>query len=383
MIEVATYEVNLYLNGTLIGDCRSLAQNLTYTRRRTKLGADSIDFTVNDVIFNNWCQDRNVTINDMLKPLALECRLVRNGIEVVGGFMATMPAYSPLHASANLDLHFDGFLNLLNGVYIRNTANNLPRGQISGRMGALVSNMIQFANTVSTNAGKGYNFAPGYIDTLANITHTFDNYKTVKDWICDRCDNTTGAGPFDVYFHADKTYDVYADNNFGDIISDWIAFYPTILNSTSATSINASEVGGFASAVLGIGSGEISANADENTALFQFTSDVDSVLEYGYFEEIYQDSSISTGSVLARNIDAKLANDANPIWQPQITLHGKQVSPKPSGSNKIWIGDTITINNSQDLTGMTNGKFRVNELTVAISAAGDETITPLLERTNE
>lgn len=32
---------------------------------------------------------------------------------------------------------------------------------------------------------------------------------------------------------------------------------------------------------------------------------------------------------------------------------------------------------------MTNGKFRVNELAVSITATGDEIITPVLERVNE
>lgn len=380
MINEAIYEVNLYLNGSLIGDCRSLAQNLQWSRKRTKIGADSIDFTINDVLFDKWCADRNITINDLLKPIALECRLTRDGIELVGGFLATMPAYSPLNASANLDLHFDGFLNLLNGVYVRNLTTNLPYGTISGPMGVLVSNRIIFANTVSSNAGKGYGFVAGHIDTLPVVSHTFDNYKTVKDWICDRCDNATGAGPFDVYFHADKTYDIYADENFGDVISDWVAFYPTLLNNTSATSISAAEVSDFASAVIGLGAGEVSANANENTALYRFAQDVDAITKYGYMEKLYQDSSISSGSVLTYNINAELANTANPIWKPEITLHGKQVAPKPAGSNKIWIGDTITINNSADLTGMTNGDFRVNELDVVVSAGGDETITPVLER---
>ncbi len=380
MINAAVYEVNLYLNGQLIGDCRPLAQNLSFSRKRTKIGADSIDFNINDKLFDKWCRDRNVTINDLLKPLALECRLKRNGEELIGGFLATMPAYAPLQTSATLSMHFDGFLNLLAGVYIRNTSTNLPRGTITGRAGALVSNMIQFANTISQGAGKGYNFVSGHIDTLASITHTFDNYKTVKDWICDRCDNTTGAGPFDVYFHPDKTYDVYADSNFGDVITDWVAFYPTLLNNTSATSISANEVGDFASAVIGLGAGEVSANANENTALFASTVDANAVAEYGYMETLYQDSSISNRSVLQRNIQAEVWNRGNPIWQPQITLHGKQVAPKPYGTNKIWVGDTITINNSIDLTGMTNGEFRVNELNVAVTAGGDETITPVLER---
>ena len=380
MIEVANYEVNLYLDGVLIGDCRRIAEGLNWTRKRTKFGVDSIDFTINDKLFNDWCIERGTTINQMLKPIALECRLTRNGVELVGGFLATMPSYSPLNASADLRLHFDGFLNLLGGVYIRDINTNLPLGTITGPAGNLVSNMIGFADSVAEDGGKAYGFTPGNIQNLATITHTFDNYKTVKDWIADRCDNTTGAGPFDVYFHADKTYDIYASSNFGDIINDWVAFYPTLLNNTSATSISASEIGGFASAVIGVGSGEISANADENTALLSFVSDSAKASEYGYYETLYQDSSISTPIVLQRNIQADLDNASNPIWEPQITLHGIQVEPKPNGSNKIWVGDTITINNSLDLTGMTNGKFRVNELAVNVSSTNDETITPVLER---
>lgn len=380
MLKTANYEINLYLDGNLIGDCRRLAQNFNWSRKRTKVGADTIDFVLNDVLFDRWCQERNLSIVQMLKPLALECRVVRDGIELVGGFLATMPAYQPLQTSANLNMHFDGFLNLLAGVYIRDTDTNLPLGTINGAAAQLVSGMISFADSVASDAGKGYGFTEGYLDTLATITHTFDNYKTVKDWICDRCDNTTGAGPFDVYFHADKTYDIYGDDNFGDVITDWVAFYPTLLNNTSASSISANEVGDFASAVVALGAGEVSANADENTALYAFTSDADAVAEYGYFETFYQDSSISTPAVLQRNIDAELWNRENPTWQPQITLNGTLVEPKPSGTNKIWIGDTITIDNSEDLTGMTNGEFRVNELSVAVSANGGEVITPVLER---
>lgn len=377
---MAVYEVRLYIDGTLIGDIRPLAQNLTWARRRTKVGVDSIDFTINDALWGKWCAERNANINQLLKPMALECRVIRDGVELVGGFLATMPAYQPLQASANLNMHFDGFLNLLGGVYIRNTSTNLPLGIIDGPAGDLVDQMITFANTVAGDAGKGYGLSAGEIDVMASITHTFDNYKTVKDWICDRCDNTTGAGPFDVYFHADKTYDVKADSNFGDIITDWVAFYPTILNGASVTSISAGEVGNYASAVIGLGAGEVSANADENTAVYEFTSDADAVAEYGYYETLYQDSSISTPSVLLRNIQAELWNRENPIWEPQVTFSGVQVHPTPTGSNKIWIGDTITINNSVDLTGMTNGAFRVNELGVAVSANGAETITPVLER---
>lgn len=370
----ATYEVNLYLNGTLIGDCRELAQGLKWIRRRTKVGADEIDFTLNDVLFAKWCEDRGTTINEMLKPIALECRLVRDGISVLGGFLATMPSYKPNGTSADLQMRFDGFLNLLAGVHIN------PIGTVTGRMDALIERFITEADERAEDAGKAYGFTAGDLEQLASVEHTFDNFKATKDWICDRSDNITGAGPFDVYFHADKTYDVSSSSNFGDIITDWVAYYPTRINGISATSISASEVSGFASAVIGIGSGEVSSNEAENTAIISTQIYTPAVEEYGYFETILQDSSVSQQTTLDNNVATRLANTSTIVWEPEITLSGRIVAPKPSGTAKIWIGDVITIENSEDLTGMTNGKFKVNELAVDVSAAGAEEIKPTLER---
>lgn len=370
----ATYKVNLYIDGVLIGDCRRLAQDLKWVRRRTKVGADEIDFTINDVLFQQWCKERNTDINSILRPLALECRLVRDGIELVGGFLATMPGYSPNGTSANLALRFDGFLNLLNGVHIR------PIGLVSGRMDALIQRFITEADQRAELNGKAYGFTVGNLEQLAVIQHTFDNYKSTKEWICDRCDNITGAGQFDVYFHADKTYDIASSANFGDVITDWVANYPTKLNAPSATSISADEVSGFASAVIGIGSGEISSNADENTAITSELVYSPAVEEYGYYETILQDSSITQQTSLDNNVATRVANTSTVIWEPKITLSGRTVAPKPTGTAKIWIGDVITINNTEDLTGMTNGKFKVNELAVSISATGAENIEPTLER---
>lgn len=374
MIVAPTYELKLYLNGTLIGDVRQLAQNFKWVRRRTKVGADEIDFTLNDVLFAKWCEERNTDINTMLKPMALECRVVRNGIDIVGGFLATMPAYSPNGTSANLDMKFDGYLNLLNGVYIR------PIGEVTGTMNSLIQRFVGEADTRAATAGKAYGFTAGHADTMNSITHTFDNYKSTKEWICDRCDNTSGAGPFDVIFDADKTYRIYKQDNAGDVITDWVAHYPADINSTSATTISADEVAGFASAIIGIGSGEISSNASENTAIISFDMDASKVSEYGYYESILQDSSVSQQSSLDSNVATNLYVKSKIIWEPQITLIGRQVEPKPSGDKKIWICDIITIVNDEDLTGMTNGSFRVNELEVDVSATGGETITPILER---
>lgn len=374
MIEVAEYAVELRLNGQLIGDVRRLAQGLTWARRRTKCGVDTIDFTLNDVLFAEWCAERGTTIVEMLKPLALDCRVIRNGVPVVGGFLATMPAYSPNGTSANLALSFDGYINYLAGVYIS------PVGTQTGRMGTLIQNWITMADTRARNAGKAYGFVAGHIDTMASVEQTFDNYKTVKDVIVERCDNSTGAGLFDVYFDVDRAYNIYKDQNFGEIIEDYTVRYPASLNGVSATNISASEVDGFASTVIAVGAGEISSDASKNTAITTTITDSAKVAEYGYYEDMFQESSISKMDSLTRNAQTRLKNDGDMRWQPEITLTGRQVAPAPLASGKIWLGDTITINNAADVTGTTNGQFRVNELVVKVGATNSEIITPTLER---
>jgi hypothetical protein len=271
-------------------------------------------------------------------------------------------------------LRFDGYLNLLAGVYIH------PIGTVSGRMNQLIERFITEADARARDAGKAFNFSSGTLENLASIEQTFDNYKNTKEWFCERSDNTTGAGKFDIIFDADKTYNVYSEANAGDTITDWVANYPADIYATSAITISAQEVSGFASAVIGIGSGEISSNANENTAITSFQKNNNKILEYGYVETLLQDSSITTQNSLDNSVSSALAISSKIIWQPQITLIGEQVAPTPTGSNKIWICDVITIKNSEDFTGMTNGQFRVNELAVSVSATGGETITPVLER---
>ena len=183
-----------------------------------------------------------------------------------------------------------------------------------------------------------------------------------------------------MYFEVDRAYSVYADANFGDIIQDYTIRYPASLNGISATSISASEVSGFASTIIALGAGEVSSDASKNTAISTTITDSAAVAEYGYYETMIQESSVSQMATLTRNANTALKNAKDMRWQPQITLTGRQVTPAPVESGKIWIGDTITINNSPDATGTTNGQFRVNELEVKVTDSNAEEIKPKLER---
>lgn len=373
------YQVMLYLDGQLVGDVRKHARSLRWTRKRTRVGVDEIDFSISDVFFSQWCEERGVTLEQMLRPLAVECRVVRDGVEVCGGFLATIPTYYPRQASATLTMKFDGFLNLLDGILL------YPKNTETAPMEQMIRGWVDMANERSGNYGKPYGFKAGELDAMEIVQQTYENYQSVKHVIVNRCDNVTGAGPFDMFFHADKTYDIIKDENFGEVITDYKITYPMRLSGVTAASMSADQVDGFASAVLGVGAGETSGEEEADTAITSFAVDEEKVKKYGYFETMLQDSSVSTQSVLDNNTKAALETASSGVWQPKITLLGRMVAPTPvapEGGYKIWLGDTVTVQNNADLTGMTSGEFRVNELFVQVGDSNGETITPTLARGN-
>ena len=378
-LTVPKYQVMLYLDGVLIGDIRKYARSLRWTRKRTRCGVDEIDFSISDVFFASWCEERGVTLEQMLRPLAVECRVVRDGVEVCGGFLATIPTYYPREASATLTMRFDGFLNLLDGVVL------YPAATETAKMNEIIKGWVEMADARALSHGKAFGFTAGELDEMATVTQTYDNYQTIKHVICNRCDNVTGAGPFDMFFHADKTYDIIKDENFGDTITNYKITYPMRLSGVTASSLSADQVDGFASAVLAVGAGETSGDEQSDTAITSYQVDEDKVKKYGYCETVLQDSSVSTQSVLDNNAQSLLETTSSGVWQPKITLLGRFVAPTPTapeGGYKMWLGDTVTVQNNADLTGMTNGEFRVNELFVQVDDSNAETITPTLARGN-
>lgn len=374
-MENAIYKLELRLNGTLIGDISRIAESLTWRKARTNTGVDEIDFTINDREFADWCAERNTTISEMLTPYALDCRVIRNGEAVVGGFLATMPAYQPQNASAQLQMRFDGYMNLLAGVYIRPTATtSKPAGQ-------MVASWIASAEARATNAGKPFGITAGTIQSLATIERTFDNYKSVKEAITDLTDNVDGAGQFDVIFNPDRSY--YITNNLGRDITTWSVNYPPQLSGQSAATISANESAGFASHIIALGAGETSADPTKSTVIISEATDDEAVAKYGYVESLVQYSSIARQATLDSRCASDLASTTNIRWQPQITLLGRQTPPSPTADYGLWIGDTIYLNNTADMTGQTSGRFRINQIEVSRSASGGELITPTLERADD
>lgn len=368
----ASYRIELRIDGHLIGDVRQIAENLKWRKARTAYGVDEIDFTLNDHAFEEWCQKRNTTLADMLRPYALDARVIRNGEPIVAGYLATMPAYKPNAASSSLTLRFDGYINLLAGVYIRPTATQ------HDHLDTIIDGWIADANQRAITAGKGFGITKGTGDQLAIVDLTIENYKTVKEAIVDRADNIEGAGQFDLIFDVDRSYKIV--KNLGRDITGWSLYYPARLAGQGITTISADEIQGFASHIIAVGAGEISPDPQKNTAIISEATEAEAVEQFGYVEQLKQYSSISKQETLDQKCATELYLDASIQWDPKITLIGRQTPPSPTADYGIWIGDTITIENTADPTGQTSGRFRINTLDVSVGATDSETISPTMER---
>lgn len=369
----ATYEIHLKLNGIDLGDIRPIAESLTWSRYRTNYGIDAIEFTLNDHLFQEWAQARSLSIADLLKPIALEAVIIRNGEAVAGGFLASLPAYQPLQATASLAMRFDGFMNLMAGIILPPTATTTKRAD------QFITTWFAEANLRSSAAGKGYNFSQGTIEALPSITRTYENYKTAKEAILQMTDNADGAGIFDVIINPDKSFDITA--SLGRTITDWGLYYPPRDAGQSIATISADEIQGFASRVITLGAGEVSSDPAKTTVITSRSIDAAAVAEFGYYETMTQYSSVTNQATLDAHNAKDLRNATNLLWQPRITLIGAYNPPSPTASYGLWLGDKINITNTADATGMTSGQFRVQSFTVNVSATGAETVTPELERT--
>ena len=374
MIKTAEYKLELRLDGILIGDLSNVAQNLSWSRCRTNYGVDEIDFTVNDQVLADWCIQRNTTIDQIMKPYALDARIVRNGEAVAGGFLATRPAYQPRNASANLQFRFDGYLNLLAGVYIH------PTPLVTKRADQMIVDWITMAETRATTAGKGFGltFDSAHSDELPTVERTFDSYKTIKEAITQMTDNVDGAGIFDVIFNPDRSYTI--TNTLGRDITTWQLYFPPRLGGQSVATISADEVQGFASHIITLGAGETSSDPAKSTVITAESTNSEAVAEFGYVEALTQYSSVSRQSTLDGHNEADLREASNCFWAPNITLTGSQTPPSPTEEYGLWIGDTIYLENTADKTGATSGWFKINAIEVSVSANGAETIRPIIER---
>lgn len=365
MIETR-YEIQLRFDGTLIGDIMPITTARSW--QKVKNGVDQISFSVSMLKMQEWCIERNTTLAEIVKPLKLDARIVRNGVPLLGGILLEIPGYNLSNdtVDAVLDFTFDGYLNIYSGIYIRPTKvyNSQPLNQY------LVA-IVNDANSRASSAGAPTGVVVGHVDTLPNDQNTYDSFKAVKDILTEQTDNTEGAGQFDINFTYDRHFEIW--QKMGNDRTNMLIRYPSVRGALNATSVSFDAWSGLATHVIGVGAGN--GVGDGGAALVAETQSASAISDFGYFETIFQDSSISREATLRNKISGVLNDGIQPRLTPKINIVGNYLEL----GTLFWIGDTFSFTNELDPFIDTDAVLRVKELDCTIDDTGAEDLQIISE----
>ena len=401
------YQVILSYDHRVLGDIRKYAQDLHYVVSSSRYGVDSITFTIDMNIFSDWLNERLLGFSGFsgdglryaLKPILLDCVIQRNGEDLVGGCLIQMPHITFTNDSATLEMTFDGYMNLLDGVIIA------PTPTQSKTPNQFISDWVTTANQVSTafvgSQGGSHGFLIEYDSTdsivLPTIQRTYDSYKTMKEAIFEMCDNIEGAGEFDVIFLPQIRYDIidvlrpgvsglysipkYIIQNDSSISGQMSLFYPAGPNGAGIVAIEIEQADDFASHAFVLGNGDTSSDPSLNTVITsEYPTTISGTYEFpAYREKIWQYSSITRQATLDGRAQSLQGHSSKIRWQPTLTLAGIHIPPSPTADNGIWIRKRIKIETDKDPLNIFARTAIVRELEVSVSSTNGEEVRPLIE----
>lgn len=356
------YEIQLRFAGTLIGNIYPITTARSWSK--VKNGVDQISFSVSMLKMQEWCEQRGTTLAEIVKPLKLDARVVRNGTPLLGGVLLEVPSYSLSNDNVDCELafNFDGYLNIYSGLYIRPTLT-----YSSQPLNRYLVDILNRANTLASNAGADTGVTLGHIDTLGNDQNTYDSYKAVKDALTEQTDNETGAGNFDIDFTYDRKFCIYKE--MGEDRTDLVIRYPSVRGAVNATSVSFDAWNSLATHVIGVGAGNgVGDGGAAITAETSSSQDAFGISEFGYYEQVFQDSSISRKPTLQNKISGILEKGTKVLLTPTIGVAGNQLDL----GNTFWIGDRFSFENSFDPFVPTSATLRVLQLDCTIDDTGAE-----------
>lgn len=364
LVDRKVYEIRLYRNRDLIGNLGKIARELTWTvNRNPQVGYNSLSFKVDQRAFDRWCQSHGIETSDLITPINTDCEIwVRNDpqAEPVCVAWGYLYAYPTLVANTDaLDYQFtfkDQFLKLQG-------ADVIPNGTTYTQ---------QYADDVEADLmlkgqqrqNANYGFVRGDTDRLAKIDRTYSDWKPVSEAMAEMCDNSTGAGQFDIWIDQDYRLNIKKPRGQD---SGLVFVYPYTTASAQipmSASPNYEQAPELATAILAVGSGQ------GDAAVSVLVKDNDAIKKYGYIEQYKQYSSIEQLSTLQQKARADLDAAIYPDPAPTISVNGVFINWA-----NFYVGDRIDYVNNTAVNYGLSGHVRVKTIKVNCDGNRNESIT--------
>lgn len=357
------YEVRLYRNRDYLGDLGKLARDLTWTvNRNPQIGYNTLSFKVDQIAFDNWCKGTGVQTDDIVRPINTDCQIwVRNTpmaepVCVANGYLYAMPTGVANGDAMDYQFEFkDQFLKLQGASRIPN--NTTYSQQYADNV---ISDLITKAQA---RQDVSYGFSKGTVVRLPKIDRTYTDWKPVSEAIAEMCDNSTGAGQFDVWIDQDYKWNIAQPRGQDSGLVFHYPYDPTLTMIPMASAPTYEQIPELMTAIRAVGEGQ------GDAAITTLIKDNDAIERYGYIEGYQQYSSITNLNTLNQKAQADLDNAINPNPAPTISVNGVFINWETFG-----VGDLISYVNEQAVGYGLAGTVRVATITVNCDGNRNESV---------
>lgn len=357
------YEVRLYRNRDYLGDLGKLARDLTWTvNRNPQIGYNTLSFKIDQIAFDNWCKGTGVETDDIVRPINTDCQIwVRNTpmaepVCVANGYLYAMPTGVANGDAMDYQFEFkDQFLKLQGASRIPN--NTTYSQQYADNV---ISDLITKAQT---RQGASYGFSKGTVVRLPKIDRTYTDWKPVSEAIAEMCDNSTGAGQFDVWIDQDYKWNIAKPRGQDSGLVFHYPYDPTLTMIPMASAPTYEQIPELMTAIRAVGEGQ------GDAAITTLIKDNDAIKQYGYIEGYQQYSSITNLNTLNQKAQADLDSAINPSPAPTISVNGVFINWETFG-----VGDLISYVNEQAVGYGLAGTVRVATITVNCDGNRNESV---------
>lgn len=353
--------------GQVVGDIFSIAQSLRWTKKRNAIS--TIQFSISLRKLSSWCAQYNFDIARFFTPIKSSVVIISSdGEAVIGGYLSATPEFSfTNNPDAVAQFNFVDGLGLCVGYHLK------PVQNFNEALSAQLVAAVNQALTAANNAGAPWPISVGsHIDSLASVQNTISAVKKLSDFLTERTNNTTGAGPFDVYFDPYGVFEIW--NPLGTDVSNTTTIsWPDNGQRGGAKAINFPAWDNYYSNIFLTGSGN--GYGADGGAIISQKKNSNTIANTGFFEEASQDSSIQSQSVLDNAATQYLRYTATPFSSPKVTLDGEQfkIYDHRLGGN-LWIGDTVALDVSSGLAALLPieqfAKLRIDTITGTVDRQG-------------
>lgn len=344
------YELELWINGSLVGDISELAKDRTFSLKRND--SEELTFNMDLTAFEAYCAELGKAPQELLEAYVTDIRVKRLGLYYFGVHVVEL---DPLlnAAGASLGVKATGFLDLFADRYVTKNYDGEERTDIARDL---------FVETQSGDATNDFGVIAGAQQYNTGITDTERDYidQNVKDAEI----NLTQLqdGNYDFRFTYDRQFETY--EQIGSDRPNNKFTFPYNIGSLSAPR----SAIGLANYIIGLGSG-----IGEET-LRSEQSDTISRGNYKTRQKILTFNSVSSQDILDNNTGAEVARRKDILQIPKLSLNNTLCD-----LGVIGVGDRVPVEVQGHPAIQIDGTYRIEQINVSLDDNDAEDITLLVD----